>query len=179
MKVKSKQVDISNFSFNNINGAPADNLFIICTLRLHQLKRRFSLLRFLFTILLQICIIMYALSFVGSTCVALYIVSSVCLFEVESKRLVDFKYGMKMWHNWTEASLEKQRGRLPKVIFTFFPLIQNCSIRTSQSAIPSKSKDGTTGLSVVCILGCSSMKIIGMGACGATPGSTLLLGTAG
>ena len=122
---------------------------------------------------------MFALSF-GSTCVALYIVSSVCLFEVESKRLVDFKYGMKMWHNWTEASLEKQRGRLPKVPDTIVYSDQKkIAVRTSQSAIPSKSKGGTMGLSVVCILGCSSMKIIGMGACGATPGSTLLLGTAG
>ena len=74
-----------------------------------------------------------------------------------------------------ETARQAAKGDLLQI----FPLIQNFVLRTSQSAMPSKSKGGTTGLSVVCILGCSSMKIIGMGACGATPGSTHLLGTAG
>ena len=56
----------------------------------------------------------------GTPCVALYIVSGFWSFEVETRKLADFKYGMKMWANWTEASLKNKRGRLPKVIETIF-----------------------------------------------------------
>ena len=55
------------------------------------------------------------------------------------------------------------------------PAIWNCA-RISPSAIPSKWKDGTTALSVVCILGSSSMRMV---AGGPTLGSTPLPGTVG
>ena len=159
MKVNPKHVDNLIFEvgpFNNINGLPADSLFI--NLHTWPSTAQASVLShlFFFAILLQICIVMHAISF-GSTFVAFYIVSSICLFEVESKRLVDFEYGMKMWHNWTEATLKNKRGRLPKVQLRLFSSdLKNC-VRISPSATPSKSKGGTTDLLVVCILGSSSM----------------------
>ena len=164
--------------FNNINGAAADNLFIICTLGLRQLKRRFSVLWFLIwnysPDLHHACIILRI-----NVCCFIHCLQ--CLFVWSWEQKIG---GFQVWNEDVAQldrgiSRETARQVAKGDLLQFFPLIWNCSIRTSQSAMPSKSKGGTMGLSVVCILGCSSMKIIGLGTCGATPGSTHLLGTAG